>query len=233
MGMQLSKDMGLLVAYVGNHAFNLDVSEGVNFINPVTGVRPHPQYSNITMYTWDGQSKYNALQISLRRRLAAGLLFDVEYAYSHGISDAVDDGLYSTLPQQPFNLKAEWGNSTNDIPQNLSFNTTYALPFGQGKTFLSGGSGFGNKLVSGWSLAVLGLIRSGVASTVYLGTNTYGDGNTTNQRPNYNYGTSVYVPENGPSPANTVPYLNFNAFSLPQTAVKPANGKPGIPGAYR
>ncbi len=79
---------------------------------------------------------------------------------------------------------------------------------------------------------MLGLIRSGVANTVYLGTNTYGNGDTTDQRPNYNYGTSVYVPENGPSPANTVPFLNFNAFSLPQAAVKPANGKPGIPGAF-
>jgi hypothetical protein len=26
--------------------------------------------------------------------------------------------------------------------------------------------------------------------------------------------------------------LNFNAFSLPTTAVKPANGQPGIPGAF-
>ena len=52
----------------GNHAFNLDVSEGVNFVNRVTGVRPYPQYSNVTINTWAGQSKYEALQLSLRRR---------------------------------------------------------------------------------------------------------------------------------------------------------------------
>jgi hypothetical protein len=89
-----------------------------------------------------------------------------------------------------------------------------------------------NGLLGGWSIAVLGMARTGVANTVYLGTNTYGNGNTTNQRPNYNFGTSVYVPENGPSPANTVPYLNFYAFSLPQTAVKPTSTTPGIPGAF-
>ncbi len=133
LGMQLTQDMGLLIAYVGNHAFNLDVAEGVNYVNPVTGVRPYPQYSNITMTTWTGQSKYEALQISLKRRLAAGLLFNIEYSYSHDNADSPDDGLFSTLPQQPFNLKSEWGNSGNDIRHNLSFNTTYALPFGHGK----------------------------------------------------------------------------------------------------
>ena len=232
VGTELSQDMGFLIAYVGNHAFNLDVSEGVNYVNPITGVRPYPQYSNITMYTWAGQSKYEALQISLRRRLAQGLLFNVEYSWAHGTADVLDDGLYSTLPQQSFNLKAEWGRSDNDIRHNVSLNTIYALPFGNGNKILAGRSAFTDHAVSGWSLAVLGLIRSGVANTVYLGTNTYGNGDTTNQRPNYNQGAKVYVPEGGPSPSYTVPYLNFNAFSLPQAAVTPAKGNPGVPGAF-
>jgi hypothetical protein len=184
------------------------------------------------MYTWAGQSKYEALQISLRRRLAQGLLFNVEYSWAHGTADVLDDGLYSTLPQQSFNLKAEWGRSDNDIRHNVSLNTIYALPFGNGNKILAGRSAFTDHAVSGWSLAVLGLIRSGVANTVYLGTNTYGNGDTTNQRPNYNQGARVYVPEGGPSPSYTVPYLNFNAFSLPQAAVTPAKGNPGVPGAF-
>ena len=105
LGFQISKDTGLLLSYVGNHAFNLDVSEGVNFVNPITGVRPYPQYSNVTVDTWAGQSKYEALQISMRRRLSAGLIFDAEYAWAHATADVPDDGLFSTMPQQPFNLK--------------------------------------------------------------------------------------------------------------------------------
>jgi len=232
LGYQVSANTGLLISYVGNHAFNLDVSQGVNFVNPVTGIRPYPQYSNITINAWAGQSKYEALQVSLRRRLSQGLQFTAEYAYSHTSSDVPDDGLFSTSPQQPFNLKAEWGNSGNDVRHNLSMNILYALPVGRGQKLLGSSSGALNALAGGWSIALLGLFRTGVANTVYLGTNTYGDGNTTNQRPNYNPGVNVYVPANGPAPANTVPYLNFSAFSLPAQAVKPANGQPGIPGAY-
>jgi hypothetical protein len=232
LGYQVSQNTGVLVTYVGNHAFNLDVSEGVNYVSPITGIRPNPQYSNITLDTWEGQAKYEALQLSLRRRLAAGLTATAEYAWSHTTSDDPDDGLFSTNPQQPFNLKSEWGNSGNDIQNNLSLNILYSLPVGHGQKVLGGATGFTNYVLGGWSVAVLGLIRSGVANTVYLGESTYGNGDTTNQRPNYNYGTSVYVPENSPSPANTVPYLNFNAFSLPTAAVKPANGQPGIPGAF-
>jgi hypothetical protein len=232
LGYQFSANTAFLATYVGNHAFNLDVSEGVNYIDPVSGIRPHTQYSNITMTTWSGQSKYNALQLSLRRRLAQGLHFTAEYAWSHTIANVPDDGLFSTIPQQPFNLKAEWGNGGNDIRHNFSMNVLYDLPIGHGHRVLGSSSGVVNGFVGGWSVAVLGLIRTGVANTIYLGTNTYGNGNTTNQRPNYNQGVSVYAPMNSPAPANSVPYLNFSAFSLPTAAVKPANGQPGIPGMF-
>lgn len=232
VGLEITKDMGLLIAYAGNHGFNLHVNQGVNYVNPVTGVRPYPQYSNITLTQWTGQSKYDALQVSLRRRLAAGLLFDIEYSWAHASSNVADDGLYSTAPQIPFNMQAEWGNSGNDIRHNLSFNSMYSLPVGHGQRFLSSAAGFVNRLVSGWNIYALGLVRTGVASTVFLGTNTSGNGNTTNQRPNLNQGVSLYVSQSSPAPLNTIPYLNFGAFSLPTPAVPAKGTTPGIPGAY-
>ena len=99
LGFEVTKDMGLLIAYAGNHALNLHVNQGVNYINPVTGVRPYPQYSNITLVQWTAQSKYDALQLSLRRRLAAGLLFDAEYSWAHATANVSDDGLYTAAPQ--------------------------------------------------------------------------------------------------------------------------------------
>jgi outer membrane receptor protein involved in Fe transport len=232
LGYEIAPNTGLLVSYVGNHAFNLDVSEQVNYVSPITGVRPYPAYSNISLDTWAGQSKYDALQLSVRRRLAQGLQLTGEYAYSHTQADVPDDGLFSTAPQQPFNLKAEWGNSGNDIRHNISINILYALPVGHGQKVLGASTGAVNAVLGGWSVAALGLIRSGVANTVYLGENTYGNGDTTNQRPNYNFGTSVYAPAGTAVPANTIPWLNFNAFALPTAAIKPANGQPGIPGAF-
>jgi len=231
VGYQFSTSMVLLVSYAGNHAFNLDVSNGVNYVNPITGIRPFPQYSNITLDTWIGQSKYNSLQASVRRRLAAGLQFTAAYSWAHASANVPDDGLYGTNPQQPFNMKAEWGDSDNDIRHSLSFDVLYAFPAGLGQKVLHSSSRVIRALTEGWSLAALGLIRTGVANTVYLGTNTYGNSDTTNQRPNYNAGVQIYVPRNSPAPANSVPYLNFKAFSLPAQAVAPTGGSGGIPGA--
>ncbi|HEY6339883.1 MAG TPA: carboxypeptidase regulatory-like domain-containing protein [Bryobacteraceae bacterium] len=232
LGYQLSSSTALFASYVGNHAFNLDVDNGVNYVNPITGIRPFSQYSNITLDTWTGQSKYNAVQVSMRRRLAAGLQFSGEYSWAHATANVPDDGFYPTNPQQPFDMKVEWGNSDSDTRHNLSFNVLYALPIGRGQKVLGSSPRIVNVLAGGWSLAALGLIRTGVANTVYLGTNTYGNGDTTNQRPDYNPGVSLYVPRNSPAPPDSVPYLNFKAFSLPPQAVAPADGQPGVPGMF-
>lgn len=232
LGYQFSASTVLLLSYAANHAFNLDVSNGVNYVNPVTGIRPFPQYSNITLDAWTGQSKYNAMQASVRRRLAAGLEFTAEFSWAHASANVPDDGIYGTNPQQPFNLKAEWGDADSDIRHSLSFHVLYALPIGQGRKVLRSSSAVVRDLTGGWSLAALSLIRTGVANTVYLGANTYGNADTINQRPNYNTGAGIYAPRNTPVPANSVPYLNFNAFSLPKQAVAPAGGVPGVPGAF-
>jgi hypothetical protein len=232
IGYQFSTSTAVMLSYAGNHAFNLDVNNGVNYVDPVTGIRLFPQYSNITLDSWTGQSKYNALQASVRRRLATGLEFTAAYSWAHASANVPDDGLYGTNPQQPFNMKAEWGDSDNDMRQSLSFHVLYALPSGLGREVFRSSSGVVRRLTNGWSIAALGIIRTGVANTVYLGTNTYGNADTINQRPNYNAGVNIYAPRNSRAPANSVPYLNFNAFYLPAQAVAAAPGAPGIPGAF-
>jgi hypothetical protein len=66
------------------------------------------------------------------------------------------------------------------------------------------------RVVGGWNLAALGILRTGVASTVYLGTNTFGNGDYTNQRPNRVAGVSQYGTGSGPDN-----FLNPAAYSMP------------------
>jgi len=56
----------------------------------------------------------------------------------------------------------------------------------------------------------IGLIHSGVATTVLLGQNTYGNGTVTNQRPNAVLGVGPY-----PAHRNAGNWLNRSAFSIP------------------
>ncbi len=207
---QLSQSSVLTVAYVGNHGLNLRRNLNTNFFDPALGVRPISGFADVNIETASGQSVYHSLQISLLQRLSHGFQGQFNYTYAHAIDDVQDQGLYSAQPQDNNNFKAERGNSSGDIRHNFSYSLVYALPFGNGQRFLTNASGLTEKLLGGWQLASLAIVHTGIAATVYIGENTFGNGNFTNQRPNYVAGVSEYA-------ANPTvnDWLNPAAFSLP------------------
>ncbi len=206
---QFSQNMSFQVAYVGNHAVNLQRQEGINYFDPTIGARPNPSFGNITLQTDSGFSSYNALQLSFIRRAGKiGLSFQANYSFGHAIDDVEDPGIFASDPQNPNNIKAERGNSSGDVRQNFTFNLLYGVPLGEGHRFLS--SGFGGKLFTGWRVSALGILRTGVADTVYIGTNTFGNGDFINQRPNCVAGVDPYA-----RPQTTTDWLNPAAFSMP------------------
>ncbi|MGO9167017.1 MAG: carboxypeptidase regulatory-like domain-containing protein, partial [Candidatus Sulfotelmatobacter sp.] len=51
----ITQNMAVSVAYVGNHALNLRRQENLNYINPVTGKRPIPNFSNVIMEDYNAR----------------------------------------------------------------------------------------------------------------------------------------------------------------------------------
>jgi len=212
--LSVARDLGggaaLQVAYVGNRGLNLRRGYTINFIDPTLGRRPNPLYSNISIEGNTGQSTYNALQISFQQRFRGNLFTKVEYGYSHAIDDVQDQGLFSSQPQDNNNFRAERGNSSGDIRHNVAYSVIYQMPFGHGQKFLKSASGVPGFLVSGWSVASLGLIHTGIPYTVFIGVNTFGNGNLTNQRPNAVVGVNPYAANKSVNG-----WINPAAFSLP------------------
>ena len=212
--LSVARDIGggaaIQAAYVGNRGLNLRRGYTINFIDPTLGSRPNPLYSNISIEGNTGQSTYNALQLSFQQRVRRNLITKVEYGYSHAIDDVQDQGLFSSQPQDDNNFKAERGNSSGDIRQNVAYSILYSIPMGQGYSFLGSSGGVPGFLVSGWSVASLGLIHTGIPFTVFIGTNTYGNGNLTNQRPNAVAGVDPYA-----ASKSVNGWLNPAAFSMP------------------
>ena len=200
----------LQVAYVGNRGLDLRRGYTINFFDPALGRRPNSAFTNISIEGNTGQSTYNALQLSFHQRLSRGLVLQAEYGWAHGIDDVQDQGLFSSQPQDDNNFRAERGNSSGDIRHNFAYSLLYTIPMGEGHSFLGNWHGVGGALVSGWSIASLGLIHSGIPFTVFIGTNTFGNGNFTNQRPNVVAGVTQYAPD--PSVNG---WLNPAAFTLP------------------
>jgi hypothetical protein len=206
---QFSRNMSFQVAYVGNHGVNLLREEGINYFDPTLGARPSPNFGNITLQTNSGLSSYNALQLSFIRRAGrAGFSFQANYTFGHAIDDVEDPSVGPSDPQNLNNIDAERGNGSGDVRHNFTFNLLYDVPLGEGHRFLR--SGFGSKLFSGWRVSTLGILRTGVADTVYIGTSTFGNGDFINQRPNCVAGVSPYA-----NPKTITDWLNPAAFSMP------------------
>lgn len=206
---ELPDHLGLTVAYVGNHAVNLRIATTQNLYSPQLGSRPYTQYGNISVENDEAQSVYDGLQMTLARRFSSGLITSINYTYSKEIDDVQDYGLYSTLPQNMNCISCDRGPGTNDIRHNLNFSVLYNLPMGPGHRLFGDAKGFGRAMASGWQVNSLGIIRSGIADLPLIGVNTYGNADTTNQRPNAT-GISVI-------PANQTinQFWNPAAFSIP------------------
>ncbi len=182
-------------------------------------LRPYPMFLNITDNTQNtGHSRYESLQLRAQKYLSNGLTFLVSYTYSQTITDSVDQfTTFGATPLNQYNPKAEarilggtpFGNTN---PRFLTIATTYELPIGPGKQFLSGGGALG-RVVGGWGTsAVLGYyagnflpITGGSQQPMFNGP----------ARPNIVYGVNQLVHNGGKFNPYADLYLNANAFSDP------------------
>ena len=203
---QLGASTALTVGYVGNWSRSNERTRPLNLIDPATGQRPDPQFSQILFAESSGRATYNALQFSITRRLSNGLSVNANYAYSRLMDDIVS-------PQNPFVAwDLEWAHGNREVPHNLSVNALYELPFGAGKRWGNNGGGL-THMLGGWQINSVVLARSGLPYTVTLGAVTRsGTGWTTNQRPDVVSGVDHVGVINGPTG-----WLNPTAFADPAT----------------
>ena len=104
-----------------------------------------PYLSNIFQMGNVYRSNYNGLQVTLNARNFHGLSMVAGYTYSHALDDVAanwDFGYGSGLPQDSYNLAAEYGNSDFDIRHRFTVSLTYAIP---------GKKGYG-QMLEGWEI---------------------------------------------------------------------------------
>jgi len=209
----LAKDTAVTVAYVGNRTLHLRQNQNINYVNPSTGKRPIAGYSNIIMELAGGIGNYSAFQAQLTQRFHHGLQATASYTYGHALDNVQDYGVssgYSLQPQTNNNWTAEYGNATSDIRHSLNYSVSYDLPFGRRGLFLQRTPAVVNNLISGWQFSSVGSVRTGTPTTIFIGTNTSGNGSTTNQRPNRVTGVSQYAANR-----NVKQWFNPAAFTTP------------------
>jgi hypothetical protein len=134
-------------------------------------------------------SSYHALQTSVSQNTPhKGLSFQANYTYSKSIDDtsAVPGGIsgspgvvLQTLPQDPFNPKADKGPSTFDVTHVFTLSLIQRLPL-ERVGFLRP---LGNTLTKGWQLLDITTLTTGPPFTVYSGIQQTGVGAGGTDRP--------------------------------------------------
>jgi hypothetical protein len=194
----------------------------INLINPLTGTRPLPQFSQFGLKANDGNDNFNALQVSLQRRFVHGFLWQTQYMWSHGITDA-SIGAGESVSFQNMSCRAcDRSSSPYDIRHTMTSNGIYELPWGPGRQYLNGHGLLAN-LFGGWQLSGLATASTGspVNITVKRSPSQLPDGNTGSQRPNLVPGVPIYA-------ANQT----INNWFNPAAFVLPAKGTWGNLGRY-
>jgi hypothetical protein len=174
------------IAYVGNRGSRLPTLASINQLPYAGAPFPIPTLPGVTLADRESimSSNYNALQSSLQRRLKNGVAYDVNYTWSHGLTNVggigegnaqgscvgpchVDNGSGQAVIYDSF-FQYDYGNSDLDTRQRISLTMTYDLPFGKTMT------GPAAYAVKGWTVNSIYYAQTGNPITIASATNTSG-----------------------------------------------------------
>jgi hypothetical protein len=164
---ELTNGLALQVAYVGNKGTRLEKDIPLNYAT-VGGLpnspsranrRQYPQFGNGDNFTNIGTSNYNALQVSLEKRLSNGLTFLSAYTWSKLLNNMnIDD---ETTVQNPLNLALDYGLGSQSVKHRSVTSFSYALPVGRGMQYLSTIPRPVDLVLGGWRIGGIAQFQTG------------------------------------------------------------------------
>ena len=138
-----------------------------------TATKPNASINNTWTYFSEADSSYQALQIDLTHRFAAGLVLRGVYTRSKVIDDgdslnATTSGGEPALASNPFDLRADRGLGNFDVRNVGVISASYALPFAK------------HSPAGGWTLNSIVTLQGGFPFTPQLSYNPSNTGDSRN-----------------------------------------------------
>jgi hypothetical protein len=171
----LGSKTALSVGYVGSKddrlaitgQWNTAKTPGLGTISQVRARTPFPWYNTSAFYsTSQGTSSYNGLQVKLDHKFSNGLQYLASYTWSKAIGMG-GSGLFDvengpggfSIWQNYYDLKSSRGVLAFSIPQMLTMEGQYTLPFGIGQRYMNHGPAA--YILGNWQANTAVQIRSG------------------------------------------------------------------------
>ncbi len=123
-------------------------------------IRPYRGYRAINMIQPRFNSNYHSLQVSATQRFEGSSQIQLAYTFSKNLTDNQTDR--STAPQNPYDIKSEYGRAALDRRHILTINYIYELPFYKNQ------KGFVGKLLGGWQTSGIISYWTGIPFTAIL-----------------------------------------------------------------
>jgi hypothetical protein len=142
--------------------------------------RPNQKWGVIRAVANDVDENYDGLNVVLRQRLSHGLSMLLSYTWSHTLDVGTDSNNAGAgaAPQDPYNWKADYGNSNWDIRHRLVASYTYDLPF------FKSAKGLGHYVLGGWQLNGITTAQTGTPILFNASGDVANTGAPTPERPN-------------------------------------------------
>ena len=224
---ELSRTTTLSVSYVGNHGIHMvNREDDVNSVLPVTstsngllfpfpagsGTRLNPAVGDISGLYWNGDSKYDALNVQLTKQISHGVQGAVSYSWGKtldtGSASVAGDPFQNSI-SSPFYFcrTCRYGPADFNVGQTLVVNYLWQIP---------SSSNFGvvaSHVLGGWELGGIFTAESGLPISPRIGGDPLGLGSTDpTDFPIRIRNSGCGSLTNSGSVNN---YINLNCFSLP------------------
>ncbi|HEY1741825.1 MAG TPA: TonB-dependent receptor [Granulicella sp.] len=187
-GLELWRNAGFELQYLGSRSLHLDESYYPNQPNPgpnptpdstINSRRPNQLFGTIREIQNDSFATYNGLTALLHQRLTHGFSTDLGYTWSHSLDTSSDSNSGGSAMWQG-HLKLDYGNSNWDIRNRFVGTFTYALPTFSATNFAT------REALGGWQLNGIVDLETGQPFNVSFSQDIANTGIVNApQRPNY------------------------------------------------
>jgi Carboxypeptidase regulatory-like domain/TonB dependent receptor len=156
----ISPSLGVMVGYFGSKGTHLRILRNMNqagagkqpfvALSPSSPIRPGTLLgSNLNDIDSGSNSNYNALWLTLTKRLSHNFQFDTSYTYSKSLDDNSLTSVNTPGVQDSFNIRGDYGPSDFDARHRVVLSGLYDLPFK------------GHRASEGWELGLIFQAQSG------------------------------------------------------------------------
>jgi len=230
---ELTSNMLLDVAYVGNHAIKLALLADLNQARPnnpgetllVNARRPISGFRSISTVLPAAFSNYHALQVKFERRFSKGLYILNSFTWSKAIdnvSQVLEEPAGNTgTPQNFYNIAADRGLSPYDEPFNNTTSFVWDLPFGRGRLLAGDLPGALEAVIGGWTVTGINTMRSG--QTINLRYTPSPQASVTANLPTFLGGVAFRPNISGPVLAPEGSRTIDNYFNIPNISIPSLN----------